>query len=52
MLEVEEDCTPHAPARLWHPEGAQQPVKAEPPPEQRIDAAGALVHRSPPFEGK
>ena len=51
-MEVEEDFTPHALARLWHQEGAQQPVKTEPPPELEVDAAVALVHRSPPLEGK
>ena len=49
---MEEKLTPHAPARLWHQEGAQQPVKTEPPPEQKVDAAVALVHRTPPLEGK
>ena len=51
-MEVGEEITPHALARLWHQEGAQQPVKSEPPLEQKIDAVVALVHHSPPFEGK
>ena len=51
-MEVGEEITPRPLARLWHQEGAQQPVKSEPPPEQKIDAAVARVHRSPPLEGK
>ena len=51
-MEVEEDFTPRPLARLWHQEGAQQPVKTEPPPEQEVDAAVALVHRTPPLEEK
>ena len=52
VLEVEEKLTPHPLARLWHQEGAQQPLKTEPPPEQKVDTAVALVQRTPPLEGK
>ena len=51
-MEVGEEIEPRILARLWHQEGAQQPVKSEPPPELEVDAVVALVHHSPPFEGK
>ena len=51
-MEVGEEIEPRPLARLWHREGAQQPVKSEPPPEQKIDAVVALIHHSLPFEGK
>ena len=51
-MEVEEESSPRPPARLWHQEGAQQPWKAEQPPEQKLDAALAIDHRRPPLKGK
>ena len=53
-MEVEEEFSPPPPppARLWHQEGAQQPWKAEQPPEPKLDAALAIDHRRPPLTGK
>ena len=51
-MEVEEEINPRPPARLWHQEGAQQPWKAEQPPEPKLDAALAIDHRRPPLTGK
>ena len=48
-MEVKEEKIPHRPAQLWHQEGAQQLLKAEPRRSKEVDRALATSHLEPPL---
>ena len=51
-MEVEEESTPLPPSQLWHQEGAQQLLKAEPRRSKEVDPVLATVHLAAPLLGK
>ena len=46
---MKEETASHPPALLWHLEGAQQLLKAEPRQSKETDPALATVHIAPPL---